>query len=270
MRAVCLLVDRGREGVALAGAQTLEVDSIDDCDLVLGLDHLAALDCGRGGLEARGDFDRLVLVVRVLVRADEGTVDEQLLENYGLCAAKLARVEGKGHILGPVLALRRELGRGGDLLAVCALQRLAGLGVHEGALEFVFGARDESGVFDGVDNGGLAVSGDFLIAVRAIGCRGLDLGRDDLDGLPLVGQVLVAGDGVTVRLELLENNELPIGKGRGVDRERDLNLALVVLGLEGCGRRDGITLCILDGLAGRRVHQRADHGVLTARCEVLV
>ena len=245
LRAICLLVDRGREGVALAGAQALEVDGVDDCDLVLGLHHLAALDRGRSGLDARGDLDRLVLVGRVLVRADKGSVNEQLLENYGLRAAELARIEGKGHVLGPVLGLRRELGRGGDLLAVRALQCPSGLCVHEGALEFVFGARDEAGVLDGVDDCGLAVGCDLLISVGAIGCRRLDLGRDDLDGLTLVGQVLMAGDHVAVRLEHLEHDELLVGKGRGVNRERHFHLALGVLGLEGCGRCNGIALGVL-------------------------
>ena len=246
------------------------MDGVDDCDLVLGLHHLAALDRGRSGLEARGDLDCLVLVGRVLVRADKGSVNEQLLENHGLRAAELARIEGKGHVLGPVLGLRRELGRGGYLLAVRGLQRPAGLRVHEGALEFVFGARDEACVLDGVHDCGLAVGCDFLISVGAIGCRRLDLGRDDLDGLPLVGQVLVACDHVAVGLEPLEYHELLVREGRGVDRERHLHLALGVLGLEGRGRRDGVSICVLQGLAGSRIHQRAGHGVLAARGEVLI
>lgn len=59
LRTISLFVDRCCERIALAGAQPLEVDGVDDGDLVLGLHDLAALDRGGSGLEARGDLDRL-------------------------------------------------------------------------------------------------------------------------------------------------------------------------------------------------------------------
>ena len=80
----------------------------------------------------------------------------------------------------------------------------------------------------------------------------------------------MACDHVAARLELLEHDELLVGKGRGIDRERHFHLALGVLGLEGCGCAHGIALCVLQGLSGLGIHKGAGDGILASRGEILV
>ena len=117
-------------------------------------------------------------------------VKVESLEHDGLMATEKRGVELELDLLLAAGCLGRELGRGGDLLAGDVLQRLSGLGVHEGALELILSAFLEALVGNRVDDLGLVRRQELMVPVCGVG-----RGRADLDGVVVHG---AAVDGVGI------------------------------------------------------------------------
>ena len=169
-----LVHERAHGDVGLAGDEALVGHRVDDLGLA-GLDDLVAVGgVGRLGAHLDGDVDGLALVGEVRVRRHLGSVLAKALEHDQVAAAEQARVEGDLD----VLAARRE--RGGELgLGLHGHARgvghgLAGRLVDEGGRELVLLAGLQPLVGDRVDDLGLGVGRDVLVAVRPVLCRGGD------------------------------------------------------------------------------------------------
>ena len=118
------------------------------------------------------------------------TVQVEALEDDGLMATEKRGVEPELDLLLAAGCLGCELGRGGDLLAGDVLQRLSGLGVHEGAGELILQTLLEALVGNRVDDLGLVRCQELMVPVCGVG-----RGRADLDGVVVHG---AAVDGVGV------------------------------------------------------------------------
>ena len=169
-----LVHERAHGDVGLAGDEALVGHRVDDLGLA-GLDDLVAV-CGVGCLGAHldGDVDGLPLVGEVRVRRHLGAVLAKALKHDQVAAAEQARVEGDLYVLAARRDRGRELGLGPHGLARGVGHGLAGRLVDEGRRELVFLAGLQPLVGHRVDDLGLGVGRDVLVAVRPVLCCGGD------------------------------------------------------------------------------------------------
>ncbi len=169
-----LVHERAHGDVGLAGDEALVGHRVDDLCLA-GLDDLAAVGgVGRLGAHLDGDVDGLALVGEVRVRRHLGAVLAKALEHDQVAAAEQARVEGDLYVLAARRERGRELGLGPHGLARGIGHGLAGRLVDEGRRELVFLAGLQPLVGHRVDDLGLGVGRDVLVAVRPVLCCGGD------------------------------------------------------------------------------------------------
>ena len=230
-------------GVTDAGQGVLVGHIIGDGGLRIRDDVLVPIEAvgGRGG-DARHMGGRgLLAVFDVGVGHKLDAVLLKALECDHLGVLRDAGgVEGEGHLDLAVALLGREGGLCGDGLAVhlkSLLRDVALLVGHlhmEAALQGVGLAGDDVLVLHGVDDRGLAVGHDVLVAVMAVQRGSADLRTGDRGGLLAVLDVLMAGDFNAGALKGLEDNDVRlIGDGAGVEGEGHLDLAAGGLGREG-------------------------------------
>lgn len=273
-------------GVINAGQGVLVGDIIGDGGLRIGDDGLIAVKLvGSGCRDASDAGGRgLLLVLDVLVLCDGYTAAFKGLEHHevGLVLDGTG-IEGEGHIDLAVSGIGREGGLSGDGLAVhlkrlgSDLAVLVGLLDLHGTLHGVLLAGDEAGVFHGVDDGGLRIGHDVLVAVVAVESGGGDARVADGDRLPLILDVGVGREFMAVVLKGLERDEVRLVlEGEGVEREGHVHGALGALGREGGFSRHGLTVHFQNFLGdlaliiGLLDVQGALDGVLLAGDEVLV
>ena len=191
------------------------------------------------------------------------------LESNDLLASERAGVELEGHVHGAAGVIRREGGLGGDGLAV-DLEGLAGLLVHQLALDRVLLAGDEPGVGDGIHDDGLGVDDRVMVAVDAVLGGGADAGLGEFDGLALVVDVGVGADLGTATVERLEDDHALTVEVSGIEGEGHIHGA--VGAIRGELRLGDILLAVLieQGVARGLEHQLALDRVLLAGHEALV
>ena len=230
-------------GVTDAGQGVLVGHLIGDGGLRIRDDVLVPIEAvgGRGG-DARHMGGRgLLAVLDVGVGHKLDAVLLKALECDHLGVLRDAGgVEGEGHLDLSVALLGREDGLSGDGLAVHLkglLRDVAILVGHlhmEAALQGVGLAGDDVLVLHGVDDRGLAVGHDVLVAVMAVQRGGADLRAGDRGGLLAVLDVLMAGDFNAGALKGLEDHDVRlVGDGAGVEGEGHLDLAAGGLRREG-------------------------------------
>ncbi|VYT22597.1 Uncharacterised protein [Tyzzerella nexilis] len=230
-------------GVTDAGQGVLVGHLIGDGGLRIRDDVLVPIEAvgGRGG-DARHMGGRgLLAVLDVGVGHKLDAVLLKALECDHLGVLRDAGgVEGEGHLDLAVALLGREGGLCGDGLAVhlkSLLRDVALLVGHlhmEAALQGVGLAGDDVLVLHGVDERGLAVGHDVLVAVMAVQRGSADLRTGDRGGLLAVLDVRMAGDFNTGALKGLEDHDVRlVGDGAGVEGEGHLDLAAGGLRREG-------------------------------------
>ncbi len=230
-------------GVTDAGQGVLVGHLIGDGGLRIRDDVLVPIEAvaGRGG-DARHMGGRgLLAVLDVGVGHKLDAVLLKALECDHLGVLRDAGgVEGEGHLDLAVALLGREGGLSGDGLAVHLkglfrdVALLVGHLHMEAALQGVGLAGDDVLVLHGVDDRGLAVGHDVLVAVMAVQRGGADLRAGDRGGLLAVLDVLMAGDFNAGALKGLEDNDVRlVGDGAGVEGEGHLDLAAGGLRREG-------------------------------------
>ena len=224
------------QGVFLTGDDAGVFHGVHDDRLVIGDDVLVAVDAvqGGGGDERVLDRDGLRLVLHVRMGGDFNAVLLKGLEGHDFRVVGDGQgVEVEHHIDLAVGLLGREGGFSGDRLAVhlkSLLRDVALLVGHlhmEAALQGVGLAGDDVLVLHGVDDRGLAVGHDVLIAVMAVQRGSADLRAGDRGGLLAVLDVLMAGDFNAGALKGLEGDELGLVlEGEGVEGEGHIDGAL--------------------------------------------
>ena len=230
-------------GVTDAGQGVLVGHIIGDGGLRIRDDVLVPIEAvgGRGG-DARHMGGRgLLAVLDVGVGHKLDAVLLKALECDHLGVLRDAGgVEGEGHLDLAVALLGREGGLCGDGLAVhlkSLLRDVALLVGHlhmEAALQGVGLAGDDVLVLHGVDDRGLAVGHDVLVAVMAVQRGSADLRTGDRGGLLAVLDVRMAGDFNTGALKGLEDHDVRlVGDGAGVEGEGHLDLTAGGLRREG-------------------------------------
>ena len=150
--------------------------------------------------------------------------------------------------------LRGELCRGGDLLAGRVLQGLSGLGVHEGAFEFVLGALLKALIGDGVDDLGLVRGQELMVPVCPVGGGGADLDGVVVDR-SAVDHVGVAAHGHLEldEVEAVVRSASELLEGVGVIWKRALRIVCRGLGVLRTGEPQAVVnreLRLVDGAVG--------------------
>ena len=168
------------------------MDGVDHRDVGLADDVLVAVelvDCGR--LELRlGDGDRLVLILEVGMRHKLSSLVRDGLERDELVGCLVgAGVERELDVHVAFLVLGRKFLLGGDGVAVGVDDRLSGLLVHERAGDLVGLAGGHALVMNGIDDQGVGLADDVLVAVELVDGGRLELGLGDGDRLVLVLEV---------------------------------------------------------------------------------
>ena len=241
LRDVALLVghlhmEGALQGVLLAGDEARVLHGVDDLGGVIGDDVLVAIRAIHGGgADFRmGHGDGLVLIVDVGVGCNLGAGAHKALEDHDVrLVLKVAGVEGEGHLDLAVGLLRGEGGLTRDGL-VAHHQGLAGALGIELAVQGVLLAGDEVLVLHGVDDHGLVIHDNILVAVDAVACGGGNTGDGHDHHLVDVLDVRMAGDFNAGALKGLEDHDVRlVGDGAGVEGEGHLDLAAGGLRREG-------------------------------------
>ena len=168
------------------------MDLVLDSHVGLASDALVAIEnIGRRRLElGLDDGDRLVDVLEVSVH-DEllALIGQRLEDDQGVALLIRSAVKREKQVNVALGFLRRELKHRGDGIAVLVLDRLSGLLVHERAGDLVGLARGHALVMNGIDDQGVGLADDVLVAVELVDGGRLELGLGDGDRLVLVLEV---------------------------------------------------------------------------------
>ena len=155
---------------------------------------MVAVGCINQGGADLDDGHGLATVGGILMGSELHIGCEELLIHDKALSAEVGPVKRELDQLGAVGLLGGEGGGAGNLFldqAVLDHDGLTGLRVDQDSLELVLGAGNEALVGHLVDDGDLG-SGHQLVAVRLVGCGGMDV--EEVHGLALVCDVGVDGD----------------------------------------------------------------------------
>ena len=200
-----------------------------------------------------------------LVADEAGLVLEvQAVEGERHVGVAVGRVGHEGRGGGDGAAVGVEVGRG-RLVAGAVYGHELELAGH-GVLAPV---GDQPVVLDAVDERHLVVDGRVMVLGGLVGERRADRRALDLDGLALVGEVLVLGDDRAEALErLVADQVLAVGQRGGVEGELDVHGAGLGCRGEGLGRRDGLAVGAQDRRAGGLAHELEGQRVARALAQV--
>ena len=200
-----------------------------------------------------------------LVADEAGLVLEvQPVEGERHVGVAVGRVGHEGRRRGDGAPVGVEVGRG-RLVAGAVYGHELELAGH-GVLAPVC---DQPVVLDAVDERHLVVDGRVMVLGGLVGERRADRRALDLDGLALVGEVLVLGDDRVEALErLVADQVLAVGQRGGVEGELDVDRAARPVGGEGLGGRDGLAVGAQDRRAGGLAHELEGQRVARALAQV--